>query len=53
VQEAKGSRGSYVVVADPAAYKANSLTLIHVVSKQFCAGAAEKPVTPTPTVVRN
>ncbi len=35
VQEAKGSPGSYVVVADPVAYKADSLTLIHAVSKQF------------------
>ena len=35
VQEAKGSPGSYVVVADPVAYKADALTLIHGVSKQF------------------
>lgn len=35
VQEAKGSPGSYVIVADPVAYKADSLTLIHAVSKQF------------------
>ena len=35
VQELKGSPGSYVVVADPVAYKADSLTLIHAVSKQF------------------
>ena len=35
VQEAKGSPGSYVVVADPVAYKADALTLIHAVSKQL------------------
>lgn len=35
MQEAKGSPGSYVIVADPVAYKADSLTLIHAVSKQF------------------
>jgi hypothetical protein len=35
VQEMKGSTGSFVVVADPVAYKADSLTLIHAVSKQF------------------
>ena len=35
VQELKGSPGNYVVAADPVAYKADSLTLIHAVSKQF------------------
>ena len=35
VQELKGSTGSYVVVADPVQYKADSLTLIHAVSKQL------------------
>lgn len=37
VQELKGSPGNYVVVADPVAYKADSLTLIHAVSKQLAA----------------
>ena len=35
VQELKGNPGNYVVVADPEAYKTDSLTLIHAVSKQF------------------
>ena len=35
VQELKGTKGSYVVVADPVAFKADSLTLIHAVSKQL------------------
>ena len=35
VQELKGSPGNYVVVAEPVAYKADSLTLIHAVSKQL------------------
>ena len=35
VQELKGSTGSYVVVADPVAYKADALTLIHAVSEQL------------------
>ena len=35
VQEAKGSPGSYVVVADPVACKADALSLIHGVPKQF------------------
>ncbi len=37
VQELKGSTGNYVVVADPVAYKADSLTLIHAVSQQLAA----------------
>ena len=35
VQELKGSPGSYVVVADPVRFKADALTLIQAVSKQF------------------
>ncbi|CAN5265645.1 hypothetical protein BH11PSE14_BH11PSE14_01660 [soil metagenome] len=35
VQDLKGSPGSYVVVADPVQYKADALTLIQAVSKQF------------------
>ena len=42
VQELKGSPGRYVIAADPVAYKADSLTLIHAVSKQF-AQALRKP----------
>lgn len=37
VQELKGSPGSYVVVADPVAYKADALTVIHAVSRQLAA----------------
>ena len=37
VQELKGSPGNYVVVADPVAYKADSLTVIHAVSRQLAA----------------
>ena len=37
VQELKGTTGNYVVVADPVAYKADSLTLIHAVSRQLAA----------------
>jgi hypothetical protein len=35
VQELKGTKGDYVVVADPVAYNADSLTLIHAVSNQL------------------
>ncbi len=35
VRELQGTTGSYVVVADPAQFKADALTLIHAVSKQF------------------
>ncbi|RZA14678.1 MAG: hypothetical protein EOP93_18235 [Lysobacteraceae bacterium] len=35
VQDLVGSPGSYVVTADPVAYKADSLRLIHAVSMQF------------------
>jgi hypothetical protein len=35
VQEMQGVKGSYVVVADPVAYKADALTLIHAVSMQL------------------
>lgn len=35
VQELNGSTGSYVVVADPVQFKADSLTLIQAVSKQL------------------
>lgn len=35
VQELKGNPGSYVVIASPEQYKADSLVLLHAVSKQF------------------
>ena len=35
VQELKGNPGSYLVIASPEQYKADSLMLLHAISKQF------------------